>query len=170
MNEPKITSCVGCGSLLQERQGPTHRYMESSPACWAVYGEVLAREYSTPDLMEIHRLTVDAYAVQHPGKESTPTVNSVAIHLMRLCLLLERGLDMRFANDAIKAITEDKRSFHWLTPPPSLGSTTVVDVWRTNSTEEHRKTVDAWARSAWQAWAPHHATIRKWLQEASLRS
>lgn len=163
MNDSRITSCVGCGALLEEREGPTHRYMESSPACWAVYGEVLAREYASPDLMDIHRLSVDAYAVQHPGKVSPSTINSVAIHLMRLCLLLEQGLDMQFANDAIRTLAEDKRSFYWLTPPASLGSITVVDLWRAESTEEHRKIAKAWAMSAWQAWAPHHATIRKWL-------
>jgi hypothetical protein len=119
--------------------------------------------------MDIHRLTVDAYAVQHPGKESSSTINSVAIHLMRLCLLLEQGLDMRFAKDAIKSLAKDKRSFYWLTPPSSLGAITVVELWKTRSTEEHRKIADAWARSAWQAWAQHHETIRKWLQESLLR-
>ena len=169
VNEPRTTSCVGCGAILEERDGPTHRYMESSPACWAIYGEVLAREYSDPDLMDIHRLSVDAYAVQHPGKESPSTINSVAIHLMRLCLLLEQGLDMRYANDAIKSLAKDKRSFSWLTPPSSLGAITVVELWKTRSTEEHRKIADAWAKSAWRAWAQHHDTIRKWLQESFLR-
>jgi hypothetical protein len=164
LNKSKITSCVGCGALLEEREGPTHRYMDSSPACWAIYGEVLAREYSNPDLLEIHRLSVDAYAVQHPGKESSSTINSAAIHLMRLCLLLEQGLDMRFANDAIQALASEKRSFHWLTPPSSVGSVTVVDLWKTQSVEEHRMIANAWAMSAWKAWAPHHETIRKWLQ------
>lgn len=37
-------ACVGCGGLFPEMDGPTHRYMESSPGCWAAYGEVLARE------------------------------------------------------------------------------------------------------------------------------
>lgn len=159
----KLTACVGCGALLEERDGPTHRYLESSPACWAIYGEILTREYSNPELMDIHRLSVDAYAIQHPGRESNSTINSAAIHLMRLYLLLEQGLEMRFANDAIKALSEDKRVFHWLTPPSSMGAITVVDVWKTNSIEEHKKAVKEWAMSAWHAWAPHHATIRKWL-------
>ena len=32
--------------------------MESSPACWAAYGEVLAREYSDPAYFQVHRLSV----------------------------------------------------------------------------------------------------------------
>jgi hypothetical protein len=168
VDELKMISCVGCGALLEEREGPTHRYMESSPACWAIYGEVLAREYASPDLMDIHRLTVDAYAVQHPGRESTSTINSVAIHLMRLCLLLEQGLDMRFANEAIKTLTKEKRSFCWLKPPSSLGAITVVDLWMVHSPEEHKKIVRDWAMSAWQAWGQHHETIREWLQASAI--
>jgi hypothetical protein len=41
-----ITPCVGCGALLPNEDNPTHRYLESSPACWRLYGDVLAREYS----------------------------------------------------------------------------------------------------------------------------
>ena len=143
--------------------------MESSPACWAIYGEILAREYANPGLMDIHRLSVDAYAVQHPGRESTSTINSVAIHLMRLCLLLEQGLDVQLANKAIKTLVSEKRPFHWLTPTASLGSVKVFDLWKTKSEEEHRKTANAWAMSAWQAWTPHHASIRKWLQMLNIQ-
>jgi hypothetical protein len=158
------TACPGCGALLEEREGPTHRYMESSPACWAIYGEVLAREYSNPELLEIHRLTVDAYAVQHPGHDNPSAVNSVAVHLIRLYLLLDRGMDTRFANDAMTAIAGDKRSFHRLAPPSSSGSITVVDLWKAQTAGEHRRIARAWAMSVWRAWSPHHAIIRQWSQ------
>jgi hypothetical protein len=163
METPKTSRCVGCGALLEEREGPTHRYLESSPACWAIYGEVLAREYSHPELMDIHRLSVDAYAVQHPGRESLSTMNSAAIHLQRLCLILERGLPATSANDAIKSLAERKQPYRWLTPPSSRGAITVVDVWRASSIEDHRRAVREWAASAWQAWAAHHVVIRTWL-------
>lgn len=159
----KTTTCVGCGAELEERDGPTHRYLESSPACWALYGEVLAREYSTPELMDIHRLSVDAYAVQHPGKENPSTINSAAIHLLRLSLIFEQDLPMASANEAIKKLVEADRSYRWLTPPSSRGAITVVDVWRAASVISHRNAVKAWALSAWQAWEPHHSTIREWL-------
>ena len=41
-------ACPGCGALLPVENGPTHPYMRSSPACWARYGEVLAREFGDP--------------------------------------------------------------------------------------------------------------------------
>ena len=69
MTQP-IKACFSCGAQVPDVEGPTHRYMLSSPGCWAVFGEVLAREYSNALYMKNHRLTVDAYAVQHPGKPS----------------------------------------------------------------------------------------------------
>src|SRR5678816_4348633 len=59
------TRCIGCGGLVPQMDGPTHRYMDSSPGCWHVYGEVLAREYGDQAFRVAHRLTVDSYAVQH---------------------------------------------------------------------------------------------------------
>jgi hypothetical protein len=93
-----------------------------------MYGEVLAREYSDPASAKAHRLTVDAYAVQHPGKPSPQTIQSVAIHLSSLCLVLERGFDPGRATAAMQTLAKHKASFVWLPPPESLGERTVVDV------------------------------------------
>jgi len=57
--------CEGCGISLADSEGPIHSYMLSSPACWKLYTEVLAREYSDEIYWKVHRLTVDAYAIQH---------------------------------------------------------------------------------------------------------
>ena len=89
-------------------EAPTHRYMESSPGCWAVYGEVLAREYSDPAFTGVHRHTVDAYAVQHPGKPSQQSIRSVGIHLVRLCLILERNFSDDAAARAMPVISSGK--------------------------------------------------------------
>lgn len=90
-----VERCPGCGVELPAFAGPVHRYMESSPSCWVAYGEVLARECSDPALMAAHRLTVDAYAVQHPGRPSPQSIQSVALHLISLCVVLfeEMGFD-----------------------------------------------------------------------------
>ena len=158
-----MSRCLGCGAEFPQREGPTHRYMESSPACWAAYGEVLAREYSDPAYFQVHRLSVDAYAVQHPGKPSPQTIQSVAVHLIRLCLLLERSLPMERANAAMLKASEQEKRFVWLTPPASLGAVTVADVWQAQALEAHMAAVRRWSESAWEAWTPHHATIRTWL-------
>lgn len=156
-------ACPGCGVVLEEREGPIHRYMESSPACWAVYGEVLAREYSDRTYFQVHRLSVDAYAVQHPGRPGPQAIQSVAVHLIRLCLLLERGLPMAHANDAMLRASEQEHLYVWLEPPASRGSVTVADVVGAQDVDTHMAAVRRWADAAWQAWAPHHGTIRGWL-------
>ena len=56
---------------------------------------MIAREYSEPALGDIHRLTVDAYAAQHPGRPSPQSMKSVGVHLIRLCLAVEQGFDVR---------------------------------------------------------------------------
>ncbi len=158
-------ACVGCGAVFEEGDGPTHRYLESSPGCWASYGEVLAREYSDfPAYGALHRLTVDTYAVQHPGRPSPQCIQSVALHLMSLCLVLERDIEPRRATEFLQTAAQHKGRFTWLTPPESLGSITVKDVHRAESAAEHVKLVRAWAESAWSSWSSHHATIHAWLR------
>jgi hypothetical protein len=137
--------------------------MASSPACWAAYGEVLAREYSDPAYFQVHRLSVDAYAVQHPGKPSPQSIQSVAVHLVRLCLLLERGLPMERANAGMLKASEREESYVWLEPPANLGGVTVTDVLKAQGVEAHMAAVRGWAGSAWRAWMPHHETVRSWL-------
>ena len=156
------TLCPGCGVRLPAVNGPTHRYVESSPGCWAVYGEVLAREYSQPAYYQVHKLTVDAYAVQHPGQPSPQSVQSVALHLIRLCLVLERGFDGPRATAAMQAAAQRKEAFRWLDPPASRGEITVADVHRAASAGDHVARVRAWAEAAWRAWSVHHPVVHGW--------
>jgi hypothetical protein len=156
-------ACIGCGAMFADQEGPTHRYMESSPGCWAVYGEVVAREYSDLSYASLHRLKVDAYAVQHPRRPSAQSIQSVARHLMSLCLVLERRMEPGRATAFLQAAAEPKGRFVWLVPPASRGAVTVKDVHRAESATEHKRLVRAWAESAWSAWSPHHAAIGEWL-------
>ena len=160
----KEAPCVGCGVLLPEIDGPTHDYMGSSPACWSVYSEVLAREYADRGLFErVHRLTVDSYAAQHPGRPSAQSIQSVAGHLISLCAVLEHGASSTWATRLIREAVAVKGRFPWLEPPESMGSITVKDVWGADGPVEHEGRVRAWAASVWGVWAPHHATVRQWL-------
>lgn len=163
LHTPASVRCVGCAGLVPSIDGPTHRYMESSPGCWAIYGEVLAREYSDPAFAAVHRQTVDAFAVQHPGQPSKQSIRSVGVHLVRLCLMLELGFSDDAAAMAMPVISSGKDQFHWLKPPESMGTITAVNVWRTGNTQEHLQIVQDWARSAWQAWAQHHEQVRRWV-------
>ena len=155
--------CPGCGALVPQTDGPTHRYIGASSGCWEVFGGVLAKEYSDYRYWPVHGLTVDAYAAQHPGTPSPQSIKSVAVHLISLYLRLEVG---KPGDQAVKemqrAADRSRESFFWLEPPVSLGEITVLDVRQAENPEEHKERVEKWARSVWEAWRPYHETIRDW--------
>lgn len=157
--------CIGCKGKFPKTDGPVHEYMESSPGCWAVFGRVLAKEYSDQQFFDIHRLTVDSYAVQHPGKPSRQSIQSVGVHLIRLCLFLEHGLDPARANEAMLAAAKHKSGYHWLEPPAALGKITIGDIDQATSTNEHKARVKCWAEQMWEVWSLHHDVIRRWAVE-----
>jgi hypothetical protein len=158
-----MSRCPGCGAVLPEKAGPTHRYLESSPACWAKYGEVLSREYGERRLFQsVHRLTVDTYAVQHPGRPSPQSMQSVAVHLMSLHVTLDTSSDPGWAARVIREAVRVKGRYPWLTPPGDRGPITVADVSRAGDAAEHERRVGEWAAAVWKAWAPHHRTVRLW--------
>ena len=154
--------CQGCGLVLPTRVGPTHPYIGASPACWALFGEVLAREYGDREYFRLHQLTVDTYAVQHPGVPERRAIQSVAVHLITLCLVLEEGADPA-AGPALHTRVAGRASFHWLEPPVPNGRITVADVLQARSPSEHERMVKAWARDVWAAWERHHVTVREWI-------
>lgn len=158
---PASSRCPGCGITLPACDGPVHRYMESSPACWAAYGELLSRDYSDPRYMAAHRVIVDAYAVQHPGQPSPQSIQSVAIHLIALHAIFECGDSYQQAMALLRPAA-DAGGFHWLTPPDSLGELTLLHPLTAQTPEAHYECSREWARSVWDAWAPHHPQIRAW--------
>ncbi len=143
--------------------------MESSPACWAAYGQVLAREYSDIRFARCHQLTVDAYAVQHPGRPSAQSIQSVGLHLMSLCLAFEHAAGTTEIRIVLQASKEFKKKLIWLEPPPKRGEITIADILSVTSARAHARQVRVWAESAWKAWSPHHDTIRQWTKEFALK-
>jgi Family of unknown function (DUF5946) len=159
----KKLPCCGCGAVFPSADGPIHRYMTSSPECRSAYGVALAREFSDPAYAKLNRMSVDAYAVQHPGSISSQTIQSVAVHLCRLCIILEDGFSVEHANDVMLAIHRVEHQFRWLEPPRARGEVTVSDVVEARGAEEHTRQVERWAKSCWWAWSQHRATTRGWL-------
>lgn len=162
MSSP-LKPCFACGAMAPDVEGPTHRYMASSPGCWAIYGEVLAREYSNALYAKNHRLTVDAYAVQHPGQPSRQAIRSVCLHLSALCAVHEHWMPPHEATALLQRLA-DRNDYVWLEPPASLGDLTVADVHAAATPQEHLRRVEEWASSAWSAWSPHHETVRTWVE------
>ena len=119
-------------------------------------------------LMRLHRLTVDAYAAQHPGENGPQARNSVGIHLSRLALLLDEGWAMERANDAMVSITAKKREYPWLSPPELDQVGTFLPVLGAVGSSAHETAVWKWASGVWHAWEPHHETVKSWLRSAGL--
>jgi hypothetical protein len=160
---PPLIRCVGCGALVPDVDGPTHRYIGASPGCWQRFTDLLALEYADSRYLAIHQTTVDAYAAQHPGVPVPQSRQSVCGHLMSLCLVVERGMAPARATRALGHFTH--RDYPWLEPPATLGAVTVLDVLGAHDVAEHVTWVERWGRAVWEAWSAHHATIRGWLAE-----
>jgi hypothetical protein len=163
MTTTNLIHCLGCGALVPDIDGSSHEYMLAAPGCWSLFNQVAVQQYEVASF-DLRRMAVDAYAVQHPGTTDRRAVQSVAVHLISLYFVLERGLTPTEATDKMRVALMDKSRFVWLKPPPSLGEITVVDVVNITDPTEHEAIVKRWARSAWEAWGEHHDQIRKWAK------
>ncbi|CAA9529684.1 MAG: hypothetical protein AVDCRST_MAG79-800 [uncultured Thermoleophilia bacterium] len=157
------SACPGCGAVLAESGGATHRYLTSSAACFAAYGVVSARAYEDPARRRVHQLAVDAWAVQHPGAPSRVTDQSVALHLMTLYLFLEEGVEPEQGPALHRSMVARRIAYEHLEPPADRGDVTVVTPVSATTTTEHIGAVRLWAKSAWRAWSPHHRQVREWV-------
>jgi hypothetical protein len=163
MNAGRTTRCIGCGGLVPLMEGPTHPYMESSPGCWHIFGQLLAHQFAEPSSQLLRRLTADSFAVQHPGHPSPQATNSVCVHLISLCLIVEQARTVEYAERVMAEAIRTQAKLFWLAPPASLGAVTVADLAAIEGSAHDDVRVRAWAESAWSAWTPHHATVRSWL-------
>lgn len=149
--------CVGCGAEFEAQNGPTHRYMLSSPGCWARYGEVLAALSADRALEAPLVMCVDAFAVQHPGTPTPQAIQSVAVHLINMHSYLVLGRAV-----SPPRLVGHKGAFHWLTPPGVPAEHTVRTIPLTGSHTELKDAARVWVGAVWAAWAPHHAQIATW--------
>ena len=159
--------CPGCGArYLPQIVDEMHPYIGASPACWATFGELLAREFGgNVTFGRIHRQSVDVYAVQHPGTDDRRQRQSVAIHLIGLCHWLEHGIEFDQLTAITQRLANDDRAWPWLVAPVGYPMT-VGDVLVARGGPEHVRLVTRWAETTWDAWSAHHDTVRAWAAEA----
>ena len=140
-------ACSSCGGAFAPCPGAaTHAYMASSPGCWEAYGALLAREYQNPVLFgRCHRLTVDAYAIQHPGDPAERRARqSFWIHGAALWMVLRMGRTHGEATAALKTLAQGE----FPVPPPAAGfALTHADVLAAPEAE-HEGRVRRWAEAA----------------------
>ena len=158
--------CPGCGTrYLPQMLDETHPYIGASPACWATFGEVLAREFGNPTFGRVHRHTVDVYAVQHPGTDDRRQRQSVALHLIGICHWLDHDLGMERLNAITQRLASSGRDWPWLDPPAAFPMT-VVDILEARDGPEHVQLVRRWAETTWEAWSAHLDVVQAWAREA----
>lgn len=145
----EFEACIGCRGRVPLIQGAQHPYVGASAGCWAVYSEVLGREYADFRYAPVHQLTVDSYAIQHPGTATRRAQRSVALHLASLYHMLELGQRQDQARSALKQLADSDQQFDWLEPPDFLGELSIVNVHAAQSAEEHKHLVTEWANIMW---------------------
>lgn len=153
----RLAACPECGAAVPD--GRT--------GCQRLFDEVLAREFGEVRYFREHRLTVDAYSLQHPS-EFMRSAKSFAAHLTGMCAALESS-DAAAANRALQkwldgpgALTRPEHP-----PPGRRGTLTIAHVHEAGGPEAHARRVREWARSAWDAWRDYHGLARQWVAESA---
>ena len=127
-------------ALVNDIAEQPHKYIGAVQGCWDLYGQILAKEYGEYNYPDpTHRLTVDTYAVQHPGQPSRQSIQSVNVHLVSLFLILIKNLSGKEATEKICELSAKEPKFEWLEPPVPNGTKTVIDVLVAANREEHEK-------------------------------
>jgi hypothetical protein len=174
-----LIPCPGCGALFPPYDGPTHRYVGASAACWALVSaltsgsppepELLARSctpqiaisWSRKDALPLDAVWGDAYGVQHHGDDSPQAIQSVAIHLLTLHGAFTRGADgMWIRRRALRT----RGVYHKLEPPPLGCALTVRHLFPSEETHAVATGGD-YAYSVYHAWmALHRTTVESWYE------
>jgi hypothetical protein len=149
-------TCDDCGAVVAQGKA----------GCLLLFEEILAREFSDYRYGRIHRLTVDAYALQHPDSYMKSGKSFVA-HLTGMCAAFEFE-DTLVLNQAVQK---------WLSTNPQIqkpaeipnerGTLTVKYVHAAVDAEQHTKRVREWARDVWAAWSQHHSLAKQLIDEAN---
>jgi hypothetical protein len=158
-----LDTCPGCGLEFPQLDAPTPANLGASAACWALYGRLLVREYTLAVSRRAHRLTVSAYAVQHPATSVHQPIEHMSLHLIELCLLLEHGTIAQQAPKLLATALGPPADLHWLQPPVPNGTITISNVLAAPTRDEQKLVVERWAWNVWNAWNPHHPTVRGWI-------
>ena len=150
-----VDICEECGAVAAE--GKT--------GCLKLFEEVIAREFSNYHYGKIHRLTVDAYSLQHPDAYMR-SGKSFAAHLTGIYAALE-AKDSLVVNRTVRK---------WLDANPKIekpagiprrrGKLTIAFVHSAADADEHSKRVREWAREVWSAWSEHHDLAKHLIDEA----
>lgn len=155
MENGRSDVCEDCGAVV----------LEGKAGCQKLFEAVVARELGDYRYGKTHRLTVDAYSLQHP-EPYMRSGKSFAAHLTGVCAALEY-------TDPSKI---NRRVQQWLSGNPVIdkpdslpehrGDLTIAYVLAATDAEEHDQRVWEWARTVWEAWSGYHTLARQLIGQA----
>lgn len=156
----------GCGASVPDEDGPRHPYLTTEPGCWRRFGELQVRlldHGSRPSVV------VDAFAAQHAGnaEHERRQRQSVAIHLVALCLAVEHGVHdedlhrLRGRTSARVLPLLDIDEWPALTPPNSWGPLNAASLLAL-PVDRLGDVVRGWPSQVWCGWAAYHDVVRTW--------
>src|ERR1044071_3402608 len=153
-NSPGV--CEDCGAVVAEGRA----------GCLRIFEEIIAREFSDYRYGRVHRLTVDAYSLQHPDKYMR-SGKSFAAHLTGACAALEHEDALALNQTVQKWLSTNPQVEKPAHLPERRGDLNITYVHSAPDADEHVKRVREWAREVWGAWAEHHALARQLIKEAT---
>lgn len=176
-----LIPCEGCGALFPPYDGPTHRYLGASAACWALFHwSVVLGEHGATDLLPRSRIPEppveipscndasldvmfgDAYGVQHHGGQSAQAIQSVAVHLLNIHAIIAGKTTQ--PGWAIDRALRKRGVFHKLTPPALGGALTIRHLFPGGGVVLP-VTRTQYVRSVYAAWmALHRSTVEQWYE------
>jgi hypothetical protein len=175
-----LLPCPGCGVLFPPFEGPTHRYIGASAACWALLNwTVIGGGSDTTGLLEqsrvpenlvripVHRASQahdeifgDAYGVQHHGKDSPQAIQSGAIHLLNMHGIIS-GKTTRPRWPIERALR--KRGIFCKLDPPVLGSALTIRHLFPGGGVVTPITRSQYVVSVYEVWMERHgSTVEEW--------
>jgi hypothetical protein len=147
--------CEDCGAIVAGGMA----------GCLKLFEEILVREFSDYRYGRAHRLTVDAYALQHPDRYMR-SGKSFAAHLTGMWAALEHEDALAMNRVVQKWLSSNPRIDKPAHLPEHRGELTVSYIHSAPDAEEHVNRVKKWARDVWAAWAEHHDLARQLIDEA----
>jgi hypothetical protein len=155
--ESSESRCPGCGLTMPAGGAIRYEgYFNVSNECWSLFTEVIGREFSNAVLFgQVHHLTVEAYAVQHPGGAHPD--KSIDIHLAGLYLMMERNVAPSAVATYMQTLAERVRDWpHFEAPPADAWTQTIFDV---AMADDHIAAVREWSAGVWAAWSPQRDRV-----------
>jgi Family of unknown function (DUF5946) len=148
--------CEECGAVVAEGRA----------GCLKIFEEILAREFGDYRYGRIHRLTVDAYSLQHP-EEYMRSGKSFAAHLTGMCAALEYEDTLTINQTVQKWLSTNPKVEKPAELPEHRGSLTITYIHGASDAEEHSRRVREWAQDVWGVWSKHYDLARRLIRDAT---